>query len=71
MLKKLERITLNFFMVFLIFSLIDYYFGLELIDRQSPLFIWILLIFSLTHIICQVLLFLDKRKKKKNGSIDT
>lgn len=71
MLQKLESITLNIFMVIFIFSSIESYFELDWIAQNSPFFFWPFSCLIFSNIILQIINFIIKKKRKREGSINT
>ncbi|ESU32957.1 hypothetical protein G3A_07900 [Bacillus sp. 17376] len=69
MLIRLENITRIFVFIFILFSLVDYFFELTWINQESPYFFMPILILAGSNIVLQFINF--SIKKKRESSIDT
>ncbi len=69
MLIRLESITRMIVFIFILLSLVDYFFELTWINQQSPYFFMPVLILAISNIALQFINFSIKKKRK--SSIDT
>ena len=66
MLIRLEIITRTIVLIFILFSLVDYFFELTWINQKSPYFFMPILVLGVSNIALQIINFSLKKKQKNS-----
>lgn len=66
MLIRLEIITRTIVLIFILFSLVDYFFELTWITQKSPYFFMPILVLGVSNIALQIINFSLKKKQKNS-----